>query len=386
MMEIRLRKWLKPLVKMIPLQNVIIFESHSDFCDNSRALFDYMMSIGLDKKYKMVWLVEHPADFKGKYGSRVKFIKVDSEDEKVMLNLAEKIIYYYYVAVARFAFYSHRRPPYKLNKGELFVNLWHGTGPKNAACDLGTNFDYVLYSSDTFKKAYVDSGKCKAEQLLAMGSPRNDLLFTESNAVEQLAGRKYSKSILWMPTYRTHMTGQEHYKDNRTSKTGIPIVSTQEELEELTRILNENDILLVIKFHPAQNLENIKIHSNPNILFLTNKDLSDKGVQLYSLLGKTDGLITDVSSVYFDYLLKNRPIAFTVDDIYEYKAGYLVDNILEFMPGRHMMSFDDIKGFISDIAESKDEYAASRLEVNKLVNQDNQGEFSKKIVERFNIV
>ncbi|MZQ75520.1 MAG: hypothetical protein GT589_05100 [Peptoclostridium sp.] len=386
MMEKTLRKWLKPLAKVVPLQNVIVFESHSDFCDNSRALFEYMMSEGLDKRYKMVWLVENPSDFRGKFGNGVKFIKVDSEDEKTMLNWAEKLVYYYYAATARFAFYSHRRPPFKLNKGEVFVNLWHGTGPKNANCDLGMNFDYVIYSSDTFKKAYVESDKCKEEQLLAMGSPRNDLLFIKSDALSKLSGGKYRKSVVWLPTYRTHMTGEEHYKADKTSQTGIPIISSQKELEELNEVLKDNDMLLVIKFHPAQNLENIKSRSHSNMLFLTNKDLSDKDVQLYSLLGEADALITDISSVYFDYLLTNKPIAFTVDDIYEYKAGYLVDNILEYMPGRHMVSFEDIKSFLAEMAISKDDYALERMRINKLVNKDTEGEFSKKIVEHFNIV
>ena len=384
--EMILRKLLKPLMKLMPIKNVIIFESHTDFCDNSRALFDYMMSQGLDKKYKMIWLVENPSDFKGRFGDRVKFIKVDSEDEKVMLSWPEKIVYYYYVAIAKFAFYSHRRPPYKPNRGEVFVNLWHGSGPKNAYCRLGDNFDYVMYNSDNFKNIYVDGGKCTAEQLLPLGCPRNDLLFMKSDALEKIAGRKYNKSIVWMPTYRTHLIGDEHFKTDTTSQTGIPIISTENQIEELNNILEDNDMLFIIKFHPAQNMENIKSNSSSNMLFLTNEDLSDKEVQLYSLLAESDALITDISSVAWDYLLTNKPMAFTVDDVGEYKPGYMVDDIFEYMPGRHMESFEDIKSFVEDMAESRDEYSSKRMEINKIVNQDVEGGFSKKIVEHFNII
>ena len=64
----------------------------------------------------------------------------------------------------------------------------------------------------------------------------------------------------------------------------------------------------------------------------------------------------------------------------------MVENILDYMPGRHMGSFEDIKSFVEDMAESRDEYSSKRMEINKIVNQNVEGEFSKKIVEHFNII
>ena len=60
---------------------------------------------------------------------------------------------------------------------------------------------------------------------------------------------------------------------------------------------------------------------------------------MYVLLRNADALITDYSSAYFDYMLLNRPIAFTVEDIEEYrkKRGFVFDNPFEYMPVRRLI-------------------------------------------------
>ena len=55
---------------------------------------------------------------------------------------------------------------------------------------------------------------------------------------------------------------------------------------------------------------------------------------VYTLLRNADGLITDYSSVYFDYMLLDRPIAFAIDDIKEYgdKRGFIFETPEDYMP------------------------------------------------------
>ena len=59
--------------------------------------------------------------------------------------------------------------------------------------------------------------------------------------------------------------------------------------------------------------------------FMTQRHLK-KGLSVYALLRNADALITDYSSAYFDYMLLNRPIAFTVEDIEEYRkrSGFCI--------------------------------------------------------------
>lgn len=370
---------IKIIAKFIPLQDAIMFESKSDFCDNSRALFDYMISQELNKKYKMVWLVEEPEKFKKINIDNVKFIKWKPS------TFIQKIEYVYYLSSSKWIFFSHIAPSFKLNRGETFVNLWHGTGLKNINfCDMGFNFDYILYSSSFYQKAYIEKLNCKKEQLLPLGNPRTDLLFKNIVVLNMLQKKKYKKTIVWMPTYRVHKSGFANYGDN-ISHFGLPIFSSKNEFNIINDILKENNISLIIKLHPAQDLSIVKIDKLSNINILTNEDLDKKNVQLYSLLGESDALITDYSSVYVDYLLTTKPIAFTIDDMADYKSGYIFENPLDYMPGKHILNFDDFKEFILDVANNNDEYFGEREKLNKVLNDNRDGDISDKIVEYFGL-
>ena len=66
----RLRKFPPKMVK-----NRILFETNDDFTDNSRALFDYMVENGYNKKYELVWLVHEPEKYEKYKAENVKFIR-----------------------------------------------------------------------------------------------------------------------------------------------------------------------------------------------------------------------------------------------------------------------------------------------------------------------
>ena len=59
-------KKLKRLKKFPPalVENRMLFETNDDFTDNGRALFDYLIENGYNKKYEMVWLVHDPSKYK----------------------------------------------------------------------------------------------------------------------------------------------------------------------------------------------------------------------------------------------------------------------------------------------------------------------------------
>ena len=108
-----------------------------------------------------------------------------------------------------------------------------------------------------------------------------------------------------------------------------------------------------------------------NIKFMTQKALEKKGLSVYALLRNADALITDYSSAYFDYMLLNRPIAFTVEDIEEYrkKRGFVFDNPFEYMPGEKINSYEDLEKYVANVAEDNDVFA-ERERVNMIINND----------------
>lgn len=368
------------VIRHLPIQDVMIFESHSDFCDNSRTLFDYMISQGFNQKYRMIWLVEHPEQFKEMKIPNVEFIDLNPK------SLGAKISYYYNFAVARFAFFSHRAAPFKPDRGEVFMNLSHGTCMKNTNfVNTGHNADYVLYTSDYFKDAYVANLGCTSEQLLPLGNTRNDLLFKKEPVIHHLVSRPFEKVLVWMPTYRRHKNGMDTFTKSEKNQVGLPVLSSASDLLQLNEHLAGLDSLLLIKLHPAQNLADIKVTDLSNIRLLKNDDLDAKGVSLYSMLAESDALISDYSSVYVDYLLTDKPIAFTVDDMKDYSTGFFFEDPLSYMPGPHINDLTGFKDFIADVAASRDPFGPQRKAVNDLFNRYQDGRFSERVVEFLNI-
>lgn len=142
--------------------------------------------------------------------------------------------------------------------------------------------------------------------------------------------------------------------------------------------------MLLIKPHPFQVELDIFNEEMSNIKVITNEDLNINDVNLYSLLGESDSLLTDYSSVYFDYLILDKPIGFTIDDFssYEDKRGFVVDNPLEIMPGMKIYTVEDLEKYIVDLSNDIDLYSKEREKVNNLSNQYKDDQSAKRVLKR----
>ena len=209
-------------------------------------------------------------------------------------------------------------------------------------------------------------------QLKVWDNPRNDALVepVAHSDIERLFGLKYQKMILWMPTYRKSKKLNNH----EDSSKDIPIIDAQN-LIEINETLKSVGNLLVIKPHPLQNSITHLVHESSNIKILTNDDLYKMGIELYQFVGSADALITDYSSIYFDYLLLNRPIGFAYDDFEEYikRRGFTVDNPQDLMPGTKINDTKTLCKFLSDpSADDKYEEVRRTVRANMSYWNDNQ--------------
>ena len=95
--------------------------------------------------------------------------------------------------------------------------------------------------------------------------------------------------------------------------------------------------------------------------------------------------LTDYSSIYFDYLLLDRPIAFLIDDIAQYQQnrGFTVENALDLMPGEKIRTVSELNGFLDRLAKGEDRFQEDRQRVNRRVNRWQDGESAKRFLERF---
>lgn len=376
---ILLRKIFRILVNLLPMNNTIIFESHSDFTDNSKSIFDYLIEHHFNNKYKLVWFVDNPENFNRIKIPNVTFIRSNP------IKIFESMKIYYYIHRAKYGFFSHRMPYVKPNHGEMFVNLWHGSGLKKTKhVNMAHNVDTIHCSSDFFKELRIKNYGYKSDMIIPLGNPRNDLLISgcKSDVVKTLYGLTYKKVIVWLPTFKKKKNGFFEFVEGDNNFTFSTFCN--QHLEEMNTYFETKDTLLIIKPHPMENLKGVKEIYTSNIKLITNNELTIKNIDLYSLLAMSDALITDVSSVYVDYLLLDKPIGFVVNEISNYRYGYHVENPLDYMPGKWINDYKDFKRFLDDVIEEQDHYFEQRDKINNLMNFYRTG-FSERIVKYYHI-
>lgn len=369
---------------VLPKKNIICFESHSDFCDSSKALYELCISKKLNLKYRLIWFVDNRENFKNYKIKNVKFI------QKKGKKLTDKLKIFYYKVFSRYCFYTHKFIGLQYNKGQIRYFLNHSSFPIKNVKGCYWNYEYNTYievTSDISAKYRAIALGGGIEKMKKLGLPRNDKLFVNnSNVLEKLNLDGYNNIIVWMPTFKHHkMKTRNDFENDRENDITLLEYTA---LEKINNYLNNNNSILLLKFHPAQDMNYVKSFEFSNILFLTNSDLEKKNVDLYELLGKSDALITDFSSVYFDYLLVNKPIGFELTDKEDFSKGrgFLVDNPLDFMPGEKIYNIQDLENFIQNVIKKEDKYVSERKDLLNLIHDYKDGNSSERILREVGII
>ncbi|MGG0051311.1 CDP-glycerol glycerophosphotransferase family protein [Bacillus atrophaeus] len=190
------------------------------------------------------------------------------------------------------------------------------------------SFDYVTVGSEEMGRIFKNSFGVKDHQLLKIGVPLTDEYYqtNEKTQAEYLRNFSNKKIILYAPTFR----------DYDMHSLRLPFTK-----EELINELN-GDYILFVKLHPA--LRNkITVLSDGEYV----KDVSD--FRLKDLFIASDILITDYSSVPFEYAFLNKPMLFFTYDLKEYdeKRG-LIDDYKAVIPGKACMNSGSLLEEIAD--------------------------------------
>ena len=223
-------------------------------------------------------------------------------------------------------------------------------------------FTHLIATSPFYAEIMKKAFGAFDNQILLSGQPRCDELFAKTEKPQFFSG--FDKVIFWLPTFlsskRLSQTDGHYEKIN-------PIDSAF--LEEINDAAKEKNTLIVIKPHPMDDVF-LPSRDFSNILFVNDRDITNKGYSLYSLLSHCDALITDFSSVYLDFLLLDRPVAFAGADREEYgkNRGFVIEDISSLMAGDSLVNKDELVAFIGDLSQNKDMYKEMRQKVNKKVN------------------
>lgn len=356
--------WYK-LALRLPLKNAVVLECESDMDDNPRAFYEYLIENRYNRKYKLIWIVKDVEFCKKKHKNKnVVFLSRSAK------RLSDRLRLRYHLATAKWFIFSH---PYwfrKRREKQTVIHIGHGTPIKQASktFDAGC-IDLLAVPSKDILDWYTRFWRCEEEKTFICGQPRNDLLFVGNDKKSDILSKvipeyRSEKIIMCMPTYRQAAT----WTDSETlDPYSLSVVKTEEELVKLDKALFDAETHLIVKIHPLQKTDSMKMPHLRNIHYIQNKDLLYKDVLLYEFLGCCDALVTDISSVVFDFLLLDRPVAFFMNHFDGYSRGYLLDDPLEFMPGKKMNTLDDLISFVTKL-DVDDGFSAERESVCAYVN------------------
>lgn len=362
------------ILPYLPVGNILTFECENDMQDNARALYEYLYANGYQKRYMMVWVVKDVEYCQKRYTrKRVRFITRNTT------NVYEKIVFNYYISRTKFFFFTH---PYWLKdwkKGQTVLHLCHGAPPFkgrdiNRKGRLGSAFNYILAPSKHVVPWECDFWGCNEDQAIILGAPRNDWVFQGDyqKFLNIFIDKKDNeKVIMVMPTFRQTKGWVDSEVVDRFS---LNVVETLKEMEELNSMLSSSGVHILVKIHPLQNLDVIDKTNYSHIHYLSNADMYAQDVSVDELMGCCDAIITDFSSVYMEFLLLDRPVAFFINSTIDYKRSYIMDNPEDYMPGEKISNFDELKLFITHLVNGEDNYVQERKRINDLINtyQDNQ--------------
>jgi len=359
-------------------KKIIIFESNlgRNYSGNPRFIYEEMVKRGLDKVYRCYFILENTRlDLPG---SAVKVKRLGLK-------------YFYLFAKAGFWVSDTRMPNYlRKRKKTVYIQCWHGTPLKKLGLDLESismesekdlatykkNFvkntkkwDYLIsqnsYSTGIFRRAFNFN-----KTVLEIGYPRNDILFHKNNEADIAAIKRKlnlpedKKLILYAPTWRDN----EHYGRLKYKfSTGLDFDYLKDKLSD--------EYALIVKSHYL-------VGEKPDFCAYDGFVYPFGGeCDIAELYLVSDMLVTDYSSVMFDYSILNRPMIFFAYDLSRYRdsiRGFYFDFLAE-APGPITT---DTKGLTDIILSGAYRQYNDRLQVfRQKFNHADQGDASQRVVD-----
>ena len=349
------------------LDGSVYFESFygRSATDSPRAIHEELVRRGTDRT--LYWTV---ADYSVQLPEGATPLLWRSREWFEVLSQAS---YFFHNCGAPIPLRKHKRP------GQTVVQTWHGTPLKLLGNDrpvnrdranykklqvgLSSDWDYLLaqngYAAEIFRDAYFFDGP-----LLELGYPRNDTLATTSaDEVARIrAGLGIApdkKVVLYAPTWRDgegHIVG---YLD----------------LEWLTQQLGP-DYVFLLRGHTNSLRPGARVFGT-DIIDATSHPL------LNDLLLAADIVITDYSSIMFDYTVTGKPIQFFVPDYDDYRdrrRGLYFD-LAASAPGPVLYNKEDLVGSLRSADRLHTEHAAAYADWVAKFNPRDDGQAASRVVD-----
>lgn len=275
---------------------------------------------------------------------------------------------------ARYLFFTHGSVLDSFSKRQVTVNIWHGILYKKVGKLIGHEgipSRFTVGTSKLTQEMFSKAFGIPASSVVVSGYPRNDILLRSKHDKHEIRNKissefnSYDKILIWMPTYRKSVVGVFRQDGIEVDN---PFYIENFDVVKFNNILKKYNTLCIVKPHPmAPKFENL--NDLENLMFIDDKWISDKGITLYHLVGSTDMLISDVSSIMIDYMLMNQPIICVSADFESYKnsRGFYFNDIENWIPSEIIKDQQSFFNYLNDILlTGEDPYVQKRESLKNL--------------------
>jgi len=362
---------------------------------NFMAIFFYISYIFPINGKKILLIMTHDDSDEGNVGSTYRYFlkqdpglifkKVTRENYTFKLNtyLFKNLIYMfitvpYHIATSKTIFMDNVFLPFssiKIKKNTRLVQLWHGTGTikkfgldsevgwiKKLGIATNKNITHFIVGSSWMKEIYKTAFQAEEDKIFNIGCPRTDFFFNKpvleekrNKFIDSNPELSNKKIILYAPTFR------DYNKNKKENKIYL----------DIKKLLNKlsDEYVLIIRLHPhvahKVNLNKYFSDSYTDKMF----DFSFYN-KLNTLLISCDILITDYSSIIYEYALMKKPMIFYPYDLDEFeKSGRgFYGKYKSIVPGPIAFRIDDIINIINNNITNN--YDIDQFLVNYLENCD----------------
>ena len=362
--------------------NLVIFESYQgkNCACSPKELYLEMLNNKKYSKYKFIWCLKNEPDI--------------LKNDRTTIIICKGKEYYKAFSKAKYwivnSLINEEITP---KKNQVFVQCWHGTPLKRLRYDIAYNgllndtkelkwkndidarrYDYFIspskFCTETFTSCFNLRNLHKENIIIEKGYPRNVPLFTfDLKKVEKIKKdliiKDNRKIILYAPTFRDnqHTSGVGY-----TYKLGIDLDKLKKELEK--------DYIILFRTHYFVS-NSIDLKKYKGFIYDVSKydDIND----LYII---SDLLITDYSSVFFDYANLKRPVLFYMYDLDEYQnqlRDFYLD--LDILPGPIVEKEEDLIYNIKNIDKVEKKYNKKYKEFNEKFNYLDDKDSSKRVLD-----
>ncbi len=356
-------------------ENWILFESFfgKNYSDSPKYIYEYLAENN-PGKYKFIWVIDK------------KNTKIPYPHIKIK---RFSLLYFYYLARCKYFVFNGRQPEWMVKRKEMvFLQTWHGTPLKKLVFDMddvtsaspkykqqvykqSRAWDYLIapneFSSQTFRRCFMYENT-----MLDTGYPRNDILHDPKR--DELAARIRKK--LGIPAEKTAILYAPTWRDDEFYGKGQYKFQLQLDLDLMKERLGENYVILLRTHYFIADSLDVSAYRG----FAYNLSRYDDISELYLI---SDILITDYSSVFFDYANLRRPMLFFTYDLERYRdvlRGFYFD-IEKEVPGPLLFTTEEVIDAVGNIETVYREYSQRYDEFYDRFCEWEDGHAAEKVVK-----